>query len=166
MKSITLLSLVCALRPSDIAPHSIQLSDSGTKIPNNFSVNDIIFQSDGSMKVTFFGIKNDSSRTGFTILVQPCSIVKLCPVKTLYDYIRITNYNRSFIPSQPVFISLYKPFKALNSSGISIVTREAIEAACLPSSFTPKDFRPTGATVAAEAGFPSELNFAVGRWKT
>ena len=62
LKAITLLALTAMLRPSDIAPNARQLNSHG-ECRVVFSVNQLIF-SKHDVKITFFGIKNDTARTG------------------------------------------------------------------------------------------------------
>lgn len=84
MKAITLLSLSAMLRPSDIAPRSISVGDKSGKQQNNiFSVD----HCDGSMTISFFGIKNDTHRDGFEVNIPPHTNPKLDPVITLKKYI-------------------------------------------------------------------------------
>ena len=73
MKCIVLLALCLMLRPWDIAPRAAQFSpgQSGSRSALTFSEKQILFLEDGSAKVTFFGTKNDSQRTGFECHLQP-----------------------------------------------------------------------------------------------
>ena len=60
------------LRPSDIAPRGQVLnSDTNTSEPLLFSTDNIIFLDNGAAKVIFFGIKNDTDRAGFEVVLPP-----------------------------------------------------------------------------------------------
>ena len=65
LKAITLLALTAMLRPSDIAPNARQFNSNG-ECRVVFSVNQLIF-SKNDVKITFFGIKNDTAHTGFDV---------------------------------------------------------------------------------------------------
>ena len=81
LKVITLLALTAMLRPSDIAPNARMTTPEGeTKVV--FGVDQVDFQ-DRFAKLTFFGIKNDTSRTGFEVNLPRGSVSKLDPVKAL-----------------------------------------------------------------------------------
>ena len=65
------------LQPSDIAPKGVLFNpiskDSETL---TFNTNNVSFNSDGPLSVTLLGTKNDSSRAGFQVHVQPASSKK------------------------------------------------------------------------------------------
>lgn len=78
MKTITLLALSLMLRPSDIAPNaSVACSDHVDLIC--FNSNQVQFFQDKA-KFTFFGIKNDTSRTGFEVVLPRANDSMLDPV--------------------------------------------------------------------------------------
>lgn len=168
LKCITLLALSAMLRPSDIAPKA-QTYDCLKKCSKQvvFSTDNIEFQEDGSVKIKLFGIKNDSQRTGFEIVLPPAKISKLDPVSTLKYYINVTYAERSNIEGNPVFLTLRKPYKALDSKGVAEILNNAINLAGLGGKgYSAKDFRPTGATVAVQCGVDNEVARKLGRWKT
>ena len=78
-----------------------------------FSTDHVEFCETGA-NVTFHGIKNDSTRTGFTVVLQPMDNEKLDPVKALQDYIVRTSDQRP--DGNPVFLSLTSPIKAISTS--------------------------------------------------
>ena len=70
LKCLTLLALSIMLRPSDVAPRSkVYNSSKETYEDLVLSVDQLKFLSDGSAKITLFGIKNDYSREGFPVEV-------------------------------------------------------------------------------------------------
>ena len=165
LKSITLLALTAMLRPSDIAPKA-QVFDPTTGVASSvvFSIGNITFDAEG-MNIVFFGIKNDTQRTGFEVYIPRGVDEKLDPVSVLELYIYVTE------PARPaggaVFLSLKHPFEALNSIGVASVLRESISLAGLEGQgYTPKDFRPTGATGAIACGIDPGVARKVGRWKS
>jgi hypothetical protein len=165
-KSIALLSLSVMLRPSDIAPRSVLYDPTTKKIQNVlFTTEQIKFLEDGSMKVVLFGIKNDTSRTGFEVMVPAHSDINLCPVKCLKMYIDRTHVFRDK-RLKPVFLSLVRPYAAVQADAIAKILRSVISDAGLDvTEFSAKYFRPTGATVLIEAGHDPELVRKLGRWK-
>ena len=55
-------------RPSDLAPKGKIFKKESFAFENIvFSVNNLRFMEDGSLTIRFFGIKNDSSRSGFEV---------------------------------------------------------------------------------------------------
>lgn len=103
------------LRPSDIAPNAQTVDASGVK-KVVFTADQVTFTDQGA-KIHFFGIKNDTKRTGFETVLPCASNVKLDPVQTLHDYIERTDCCR---PSDnALFLTLRPPFKALEASSIA-----------------------------------------------
>ena len=167
LKCISLLAFAYMLRPSDIAPKSVSYdSDSDSFSLFVFSRSQVIFSDDGSLTITFFAIKNDGSRDGFDVTIPPCDDIMLDPVCALKDYMcRTSNFVDG--DSSPVFVSLNKPFKAISAATVGSILAESIALAGLDSSvFTPKCFRPSGATRAVDNGFEPDKVRRIGRWKT
>ena len=77
-KSMTLFALSTMCRPSDIAP----------KV--GFYRDQIEFTADGKMKVTYFGIKNDSDMRGQEVKIDPAEIPETDPVETVRLYLAQT----------------------------------------------------------------------------
>ncbi len=77
----------------------------------------------------------------------------MCPVRTLEQYISFMDaqLGAKDFPSRPVFLTLYKPFRALTAAGVTTVMNSALRMVVLDG-HTAKSFRPTGATRAVEAG--------------
>ena len=162
LKVITLLALTVMLRPSDIAPNARHVS-LGEEEKVVFKVDQVSFSEQGA-KLQFFGIKNDTSRTGFEVLLPQSSIPKLDPVQTLKDYIRRTESQRP--ENGALFLTLRPPYKALEAASVARVLDEAIGLAGLGGQgFSAKSFRPTGATAAIEQGVNAETVRKIGRWK-
>ena len=123
LKCVTLLAFALMLRPSDIAPNAVLVAD-GNEQKMCLTVNQLEFQEDGSCKVTFHGIKNDYSRDGFEVVLQPASNPRLDLVLTLKNYLHRTQYVRN--PGGAVFLSLKKPYSALSSKTIARILERAI----------------------------------------
>ena len=142
------------LRPSDAEPKSVRLSPDG---PTNFffSVDQVRF-TDTRCNITLFGIKNDTSGTGFDVSIPCGSTSKLDPVDTLHNYIeRIMCYRGA---QGPVFLSLKAPFSALSASSVARVLDESIKLARQGGQgFTAKSVRPTGATSATESKIDPDI---------
>ena len=150
-------------RPSDLAPKGVVLKTLSVE-KMVLSTNDIQFNDDRSLSVTFWGIKNDSKRQGFEMTVHPNKNVVLSdPVKFLELYIERT---REFRPkdTNPLFITLKPPYHAITSDTIGNILEEAISAAGLSSlGYTAKSFRPTAATMAVQKGMLPETAMQLGR---
>lgn len=169
LKAISLLAIALMLRPSDIAPLALRF-DAGTGVTSPFvlTTDQLRFQADGTLQVTFLGVKNDTQRTGFQVSLPPNPNQAADPVDALRVYLERTDSLRC-AGSGPVFISLVRPYAALSASSVSTVLHEAIHLAegfGLPPGHKPKDFRPTGATRAVELGFDTDDVQRLGRWKT
>ena len=167
MKAVTSLALVLMLRPSDIAPRSVVVDPTSGEIMSRvFSTDQVTFQ-ENSVTVTLQGIKNDTSRSGFTVRIPAASDEILDPVYALRSYILRTESIRRITPSQPVFITLQQPYRAVSADTISHILNDAIKLAGLSNhGFSAKCFRPTGATYAVELGYDPETVMRIGRWKT
>ncbi len=71
LKSLTLLTLSAMLRPSDVAPHS----------GHTFRWSMLTFREDGVLELYLHSFKNDYSRDGFRIFVQPANDIFVCRYK-------------------------------------------------------------------------------------
>ena len=162
LKAITLLALTLMLRPSDIAPKSVYFDAvSNTSKPVIFSTDNLCF-AEGNLTVTFHGIKNDTSRSGFEVTIPSSVEEKLDPVQTLHSYIEKTQKYRPEVV-KPVFLSLNPPFKAITAPTVSKIMEEAIKLAGLGGvGYTAKDFRPTGATVAIDTDCDPDIVMKLG----
>lgn len=90
----------------------------------------------------------------------------LDPVQCLKDYIHRTDSVRPR-DTKPLFLSLNPPYKALKADTVGNILEDAIQLVGLKDQgFTAKSFRPTGATLAMDAGILPETAMQVGRWKT
>ena len=167
LKCITLLAFAFMLRPSDIAPKGVHYdADSDSFNVFVFSRSQINFPDDGGLIITFFGIKNDTSRDGFEVRVPNCDSPKLDPASALRMYLQKTAGLVSGVHA-PVFLSLHKPYKAISAATVGSVLSESISLAGLsPSLYTPKSFRPSGATKAVDSGMDPDKVRRLGRWKT
>ncbi|XP_033762656.1 uncharacterized protein LOC117344118 [Pecten maximus] len=162
MKAICPLSITAMLRPSDIAPKSETFNrDIGAIEKVVFSTKQLQFLENGSVKIKFFGIKNDSSRDGFEVTIpNKTTSRKLDPVQTLRDYIDKTEQVRDK-GSSPVFLSLKYPHGPIDASTVANILQDVINLAGLSGQgYSAKSFRPTGATCAIESKFdPSVVPF-------
>ena len=153
------------LRPSDIAPRSVTVSEDGICEPLIFKTSQLKFCEDGSCTIILHGIKNDYMREGFEVVVQPTENGRVDPVKALKCYVERTRYIR---PEEcPVFLSLKKPYGAISSKTVTRILEKAIICAGLKGQgYSAKCFHPTGATNTIDAGLNSDMVQAVGRWKS
>lgn len=164
LKCVTLLALCAMLRPSDIAPKAVHYDVKEESVSQfHLKVSDITFET-SSMVITFHGIKNDSQRRGFIVSIQGSTDPTLCPVLCMKSYIDRTRQFRKS-SSDAVFLTLQKPVKPISASTVSSLLSKSLHLAGLKG-YRPKDFRPTGATAAVEAGFDESTIMKVGRWKS
>ena len=87
-------------------------------------------------------------------------------MRALKAYIQRTKYVRCKT-EKPVFISLKKPYAAISAKTVSsILERSIVLAGVGNQGFSAKNFRPTGATSAVDAGISPDAIMKVGRWKS
>ena len=166
MKTIACMALCMMLCPSDIAPRSTVMDETGAAVRHIFAAFQVCF-GDQKVTVTFHGIKNDTTRTGFTVTLPAASDHLLDPVAALRTYMDRTESTRASLQPAPVFISLSQPYHALTADTIRKVLDSAIVQAGLTGrGYSAKCFRPTGATYAVELGYDPEIVMRIGRWKT
>ena len=118
-------ALICMTRPSDLAPKGVISSCAEDIIISPIVLGNIDFPVDGLQTINFWGIKNDSSRSGFEVNIPPNSNSVLDPVKCVKDYIDRTQEMRPS-DTKPLFISLKKPYKTLKSDTIGHILEETI----------------------------------------
>ena len=89
MKTVTLLALVCMTRPSDLAPKGVNLNSRDLSVHNIvLSLENIQFMADNSLTTFFFGIKDDTSRSGFEVNIPlNADDIVMDPVSCLRTYI-------------------------------------------------------------------------------
>lgn len=151
-KALTLLTMACMARPSDLAP----------KV--GFVRSQLSFR-DTSVTVLFFGIKNDTNRQGFEVRVDGTES-NADPVKCLKHYCDRTAEHAKEA-NDAVFLTLTPPFKALNAQSVAQILRKSISDAGLPpDQYTAKSFRPSAATAAIASGCNPNITRLRGRWKT
>ena len=95
LKAITLMALTLMLRPSDIAPKAVHFN--GQTLEQNawlFTTENVCFLDSGSATVVFHGIKNDTSRSGFEVQMQPTDNPKLNPVRALQVRLKNLGHQR------------------------------------------------------------------------
>ena len=164
LKGITLLALT--LKTSDIAPKSKRYNSiSGQLEPHLSSTLQITFHVRGSASITFRGIKNDASKSGFDVHLHCDANNLLDPVSALQTYISRTVTQRPN-PVASFFITLQPPFRALRISTMAKVMEEAIRSVGLGNQgLSVKDFRHTGATAAIDSGLHPDIVMKTGRLK-
>ena len=166
LRAITLLALCLMARPSDLAPKGVHFDPVTMSARQmDLSIDQVSFHNDGSMTITFFGIKNDHDRSGFEVRLPGVDNPKVDPVRCLKVYIERTTDIRTKHGSKAIFIQLCSPFQGIGSNTISKILEEAIALAGL-SGFTARSFRPTGATAAMAAGVHEQTAMQIGRWKS
>lgn len=165
-KCITLLALTLMLRPSDIAPKSVQYDcDNNISMRLVFQESQVTFCDDG-VKIVFLGIKNDTSRSGFEVFLPRGSVPQLDPVSALQVYMDRTRTMRA-TANGAVFLTLTKPYLGVSARVVSQILSSMIVLVGLAGrGFTAKSFRPTGASVAVAHGFDPDKVRRLGRWKT
>ena len=139
LKAIALISLTAMCRPSDLVPKSI------------LRRSQLQLNTDGTLTIRLFGIKNDRKREGFEIRLHPADDKKIDPVNCAMTYIKRTD-TLSGPVNGPLFITLNHPFKQIDSSTVSLVLASALRIAGLPRDFPARCFRPTGVTLALQEG--------------
>ena len=118
------------------------------------------------MCIAFYGIKNDTSRSGFEARLPCDGNVLLGPVSALHTYITRTEAHRPS-PEALVFITLQPPFRALRKSTIANIMEEAIRGAGLGNQGnSANSFHPTGATAAIDFGRNPDIVMKTCRWET
>ena len=167
LKTVTLMALNFMTRPSDLAPKGVLFNpETFETLHIDLSVKQLLFNDD-SVIVLFFGIKNDSARTGFEVRIAAAQDNKIDMVAALKCYVSRTAHVRSTILGEPLFISLRPPYRAIRVGTISQILSDAISLAGLGGlGFTPKSFRPSAATAAVQANVKPETAMQIGRWKT
>ena len=131
----------------------------------SMSLDDVQFHEDGSITVTFWGIKNDTNRQGFSVTVPKNANQVMDISEVLQLYINKTETCRSVVPGKPLFISLNNPYKGIAADTVGNILETSIHQAGLEG-YTAKSFRPTAATRAVEIGVLPETAMQIGRWKT
>lgn len=152
-KAISLLALAAMCRPSDLAPRS------GPGLLRNH----ISFKPNGSLQITFFAVKNDTDRHGMEVQVDATDNPLTDPVGCMRAYLEKTP---GIPPHGPVFVNITPPHSALTATSISGVLRETLKEAGLSEEFSPRCFRPTGATAATVSGVEPHTARSLGRWKS
>lgn len=161
MKTIVLMALCLMLRPSDIAPRAVKIEKKSV-VKHIFSMDRLTFLQDWSVEVYLAEIKNDYNRDGFRVFMRSSSVAQVCPVDTLRIYPMRTG---GMEVSRPVFSPLKYPFDALSSTSIAKIMSDAIQMVSLDKlGFSPKSFRPTGATASVENNIDPDFTRSVGRW--
>ena len=166
LKTVVSLALVFMLRPSDIAPRTVKLNkDLGTVEKRIFSTSQVQLTLD-SITITFHGIKNDTSRSGFQVTLPSAESDVLDPVQTLATYIERTTSHRAQAQGSPVFLTLQPEYRTISADTVRNILDTTINMAGLAGmGFSAKSFRPTGATYAVVLGYDPELVMRIGRWK-
>ena len=141
LKTITLMALILMLNRPDIATMSVHFnSETFQQSKWLFFTNNGFFFDSGCAKIVFHGIKNDSSRLGFEVQMQPTNDPKLNPGHALQVYIARTEDIRPL--ETPVFLSLVPPFGPISASTVAGILNEAINLSDLNDrGFSAKKFQ-------------------------
>ena len=166
LKCIVLLAIAAMLRPLDAAPLARVFDEEKQQFKSVvLSTKNLKFNVDGSLTIIFHGIKNDYTRDGFEVNLQPSSNPRLDPVHALQCYINKTKYLRT--GECPLFISLKKPYGKLSAKAIARILDKAIELVDLKKEgFSAKHFRPSAATKAIQEGINPNSVMRTGRWRS
>ena len=162
LKALT-FGLSVMIRPFDVAPKSVQATVDDF-VPNEFKRSNLEFR-EKDLVIYLFGIKNDYNRDGFRVVLPRSEDSMICPVGTLYDYVKRTQDKVRKLDGS-MFLSLLKPYNGLSAGGVASVLNKAIDMASLGrQGYSAKCFRPSGATAAIEAGMDPNIVRTVGRWR-
>ncbi len=131
LKALTLFALVGMLGPRILLLKRSNLMHSHCQQTSFFSTDHIVFNDNGSMSITLYGFKNDTSRSGFEVTVPDIEDEQCHPVRTLRMYIDITRIYRPCV-TLLVFLTLKAPYKMLEASSIANILVESIVLANLP----------------------------------
>ncbi len=105
------------------------------------------------MDICLLGFKTDKQANGETFRIWKCSEEKLCPVLSLFDYIkRVKGEDDRIFP--------------LSADRISTILKEVIKKAGLDSVYTARSFRSGGATSGIKNGIQADQLMKIGKWKT
>jgi len=113
LKAVALLATTLILRPSDAAPKG-KLHTAERPSDLVFSVDQVEFSEHGA-KFTLFGIKHDTSRSGFEFCIPRASKEKIYPIATLVDNIVMRNAlikiyeKRHFSYNRKKYLNMYEP---------------------------------------------------------
>ena len=155
LKTVVLLAFSIMLRPSDIAPQS------GKKFVQSV----VSAQDDGIVLLCFHHIKNDSDRDGFQVILQPAQPVWMCRVDALLSYLSHTRIQAA--KTDGVFLTLKPPYCLLCADAVwGIFNKSIVLAGLGRKEYSAKNFRPTGATMAIQAGMPLDQVHQIGCWKS
>ena len=117
MKTVILLALVCMMRPSDLSPKGVNLDTRDLSVHNIvLSMDNIQFMANNSLTISFFGITNDTSCSGFEVNFPPnLDDIIGDPVSCLREYIDRTT---AVWPTdtKPLLPTLTPPYKAISSN--------------------------------------------------
>lgn len=148
--------------PSYLAPRGVTFDADDHHIKHlTFSLDQVVLNGDECVSINFFGIKNDTDRSGFEITVSGTNDPGSYPVGAVKACIEATAMNRELCSDNLCLLHCESHSKSILS--------EAIELAGLgDKGFTPRSFRPTGATAssAIAANTKPEIAMLIGRWIT
>ena len=118
-----------------------------------------------SLCVTFFGIKNASSRSGFEVRVPASMGRQVDPVACLRHLARTASHVED-AGKGPMFIQLRSLFAGVQAATIGDILSEAIVVPGLGGQgYSPWSFPPMGTSAAIKADTKPETAMEVGRWK-
>ena len=153
-KAITLFVIGGMCRCSDISP----------KV--GFFRDQINFNNDGSMTVQLFGIKNDSSKTGFEIRISGSKDKTIDPVVCLKHYFLRTESCLFGHVKKPVFISLKSPYQGLTAATVTNILSTTLTHAGIKDKYSVRSFRASAITAAVIGGADAQSVRVQARIKT
>lgn len=126
----------------------------------------VIFNCDCSMTISFFGIKNDALWDGFEVNIPPHTNRKFDPVIILTNYIDKTAQWRG-ASSNAIFRSLKSSHVAIKSTTVCEILQQAIRLAGLRSDkYSAKSSPSAEATIAIAYNIDPKIVQKLGKWKT
>ena len=149
LKCVVLMALYYMARPSDLAPRGeIFDPSSDSYVSCALTTDQVKFLDNGGCEVIFHGIKNDTDRSGFVCTIPSHDD----PLLNLQDCLKcyIKRSRPVSCTNLPLFLHLRQPV-GLKSASIAGILKKGLILAGL-SDFQPRDFRPTAATKAVQAG--------------
>ena len=129
--------------------------EEGVLNPFTMSTDHVVFHGDGSLSITFLGVKNDLTRTDLQVTVPMFLGTQIGPSGALHSYIQVTAWAQPHGPNtiSPLFLSLQPPYVAIKASMVGAVLEEAIALSGFAGKGdTAKSFRPTEAKLSIEHG--------------
>lgn len=154
------------LRPFDIVPKSIFYQGQIKQTTKLFFVVEVIFNSDGSIIIIFFGIKTDTLRDKFLVNIPLHTNLKLDLVISFRNNIGKTAQWRA-ADSNKVFLKSEIPYVAIELTAVSEILQQAIHLAEHSSDrYSANSFCSTEAIIDITDNIDLQIVQNFKRWKT